>query len=732
MTSVMRWRPSLPQDQNIGRVCPPAPCTGAALADSGRMYMNQRELGPERTSSDTRESEAAPWTRRLQRVRLRTKIVVPILALAVIPATTIGLYTTSRMRDALREDVVERLAFDVASKSEVIEDFLQGVQQDLLFLGQSAVVGALVHAEATATTEELKPLRRRVEEMFLVFSQGKRAYYQLRYLSRDGREMVRLNVDTGQPTIVPADQLQEKSHRYYVQAALSLEPGEIYVSPVDLNVEHGTVERPHRAVLRYATTVTGNGRGGRGLVVVNIDVDHLFALIGPLPVGAAARVVDEDGTYLGSLGESDEHSRRYDVGQQRHLAADFSAQEVATILASPVGAITVETEDRVLSFTSVAYDSRVPGRQWLLMVAYPRGPTLAPVRQLTAFLPMALLLAVTVAGILGVLVAHYVAQPVASLRRATREITAGNLSKRVEVTTGDEIEGLANDFNTMTEQLQHAQARLSSWNEELEREVAHQTDHLHQLQTGLARTDKLAAMGQMTASIMHEIGNPMAAIKTSIQVAMEEEAAGKDYEALLSDIIEEVDRLTAFLRSFPRLSQLPDLLVRQVSLGEVVGAVTTLVTPELRSSGVALDVDLADNLPMISGDVDQLRHLLINLVLNGAQASPDGGTVLVRVQRAIPGFETQGGSGGARIDVVDHGAGMTDEILAKIWEPFFTTKANGSGLGLTICRQIVLAHAGRILVKSSPHEGTVVTVILPGVREHGSTRDHDVGVEKTS
>ncbi len=99
------------------------------------------------------------------------------------------------------------------------------MRQDLLFLSQSRAVRALADAEATVPTDGLEPSRLRVEEMFLVFSQGKRAYYQLRYLSHAGREVVRLNVEEGQPTIVPIDQLQDKSNRYYVQTALSLEPG---------------------------------------------------------------------------------------------------------------------------------------------------------------------------------------------------------------------------------------------------------------------------------------------------------------------------------------------------------------------------------------------------------------------------------------------------------------------------------------------------------------------------
>lgn len=650
------------------------------------------------------------WKIRLQRVSLRTKIVVPMVVLAVVPAMVIGVFTISRMRESLRQTLVERIAFDTASRAQIVEDFLHTLQQDLHFLSQLKVVQDLASAELAEVSEPAPILRKRVEEEFFIFSQGKRAYYQVRYLNSSGHELVRLNVENGLPAVVPFERLQDKSQRYYIKETMVLEPGEIYVSPMDLNVEYGGVEVPHRAVLRYATSVSG--RRGRGLLVINVYADYLFSLLGSLPPGTEAWWVDTDGTYLGYVGESQTKAGTYSLEKRRHLSQDYSPREASIILGSYDRRKTIETLEALVSFAAVRYLAEAPHRHWTLMISQPRAPINAPIRHLTVFLSVVMVLVIAVAGLLGILVAHYLARPVAILRQATREIAAGDLSKHVEVTTGDEIQGLAIDFNVMTERLHEAQEHLSAWNVELEREVARQTEELQRLQSGLARTDKLASIGQMTAGVMHEVGNPLAAIKTKIQVAEEEADLCADCRSVLSEIIREVDRLSAFLRSFSRLARLRSPQMGNLSLGELVQSVTALVTEELQRKGVSLRVETAEEVPTIRGDADQLRQLLINLVLNAAEASPDGGEILVRVRRLDP-FQKIEPAGGVNIDVVDHGLGMSQEIIAKIWDPFFTTKAEGTGLGLAICRQIVQDHGGAIQVRSKPGEGTVVSLTFP-------------------
>lgn len=659
------------------------------------------------------------WRRRLQHVRVRTKIVVPMVILAVVPAIFVGLFTISSVRTALRTTAIQRLEFDAASRVRTISEFLEDVRGNLRFVSELTAVQDLAGAMASITAERRNDLRRVAERELAIFAQGKRAYYQVRYLDETGSEVIRLNIDQGQVEIVQPERLQDKGDRYYVREALALEPGQIYVSPMDLNVEHGQVELPYRGVVRYAVRVRGSDGRGCGLVVINLYADYVLSLLAPLPAATEAWLVDQDGTYLGYVGESEVRRKLFRLGQGRRLSQDFSSKEASAILENRRAHSILDTSGAFVAFARIEPGGGTEG-PWRLLVAYPRAPIDAPIRHLTAFLSIVLTFAVLAAGVLGVLTGSYLARPIMRLRRATREIAAGDLSRHVDITTGDELEGLASDFNAMTKRLLEARARVSAWNEKLEREVARQTDDLHQLQSALARADKMASIGQMTAGVMHEVGNPLAAIKTKIQVTEEDGTLCSNCQSLCCEILLEVDRLTTFLRSFSRLGKAREPCMELVFMAGVVQGVTTLVTPELRRRGISLRVASSGDTPTIRGDAEQLRHLLMNLILNAMEASSHGDEVLVDVRGLPSGVEESAAAGGVRIEVIDRGSGIPPEIVDRIWDPFFTTRSEGTGLGLSICRQIVEDHQGTIQVRSDADDGTVVTLTFPACEDEGT------------
>ncbi|MBI3008168.1 MAG: HAMP domain-containing protein [Candidatus Omnitrophica bacterium] len=654
------------------------------------------------------------WKHRLQHVRLRTKIVSPMVALAIIPAITIGIFTISRMQNSLREGAIQRVEFDTASKARAVEEFLNVVQQDLRFLSQIKEIQELVTAETAGSPDMIEALRQKVEQEFLIFSQGKRAYYQVRYMNSAGYEVVRLNVENGLPQIVPYVQLQDKSNRYYVKAALTIEPGQIYVSPMDLNIEYGKVELPPLGVVRYAIPVLGEKGVGRGLLIINIYAHHLLSIIEPIAPGVEAWLVDHGGTYLGYVGESEERRNLFSLEKQRHLSRDYTPEQIRAILPESGGGQLVKTGRDFLSSASMAIDQQDSQRRWTLMIGHPKAPIEQPIRHLTTFLMVVVTFVIAVAAILGMLIGDYLVRPIVRLQHATRDIAAGDLEKHLNITTGDEIEKLANDFNTMTQHLRQAREHLSEWNLELKREVERQTEMLHQIQSGMARADKLASIGQITAGVLHEVGNPLAAIKTKIQVAGEDKDLCKECHGLLTEIIREVDRLAAFLHSFSRLARLGgDQIKENVSLSEVTQSVVRLVSADLRKKGMILRCEVAKDTPNVHGVADQLRQLLMNLILNAADASRDGGEIVVKIQRFAPAPGPAGASGIARLEVIDKGEGISPDILDRIWDPFFTTKHEGTGLGLAICRQIVQDHGGTIKIDSEPGKGTVVAVTFP-------------------
>lgn len=320
------------------------------------------------------------------------------------------------------------------------------------------------------------------------------------------------------------------------------------------------------------------------------------------------------------------------------------------------------------------------------------------------FFVVALALMLGVSTLTGALLAHYVTRPVAVLRAATREIAAGDLSSRVVINTRDEIESLAADFNTMTERLTTALDQLSQWNAGLQQEVERRTGEIRGLQRGFARVDRLACVGQMTASIMHEIGNPLAAIKTKIQVAEEREGA----TPALTSVLAEVDRLIGVLRSYSRLSRLQSRAFAALDIGEVLRGVAVLVTPELARNGVTLECVIPDRVPPIHGDADRMRQLFINFILNAAEAIPAGGGQ-VRITVRVSGA----GARPVAVEVADTGTGIPADMLERLWDPFVTTKPDGTGLGLAIAKQIVGDHDGSVHVESRLGEGTTIRVELP-------------------
>jgi signal transduction histidine kinase len=229
----------------------------------------------------------------------------------------------------------------------------------------------------------------------------------------------------------------------------------------------------------------------------------------------------------------------------------------------------------------------------------------------------------------------------------------------------------------------------------------------HAVQERLTRAEHLAHIGQMAASLAHEIKNPLAGISGAIQVIRDGLPADDDRRPILGDVLRQITRLDGTVRDLLVYARPKPPRLRSCDLNEVVERVLTFMSgePELRRVRVEFTADAS--LPLVEADETQIEQVLINLVLNAAQASPDGGQVHVYTELN----ETH-----MRLAVEDRGHGMHPDVQARAFEPFFTTKARGTGLGLPICRRIVELHSGTIEVASQLGRGTRVTVELPRKR----------------
>jgi signal transduction histidine kinase len=233
-------------------------------------------------------------------------------------------------------------------------------------------------------------------------------------------------------------------------------------------------------------------------------------------------------------------------------------------------------------------------------------------------------------------------------------------------------------------------------------------------------SEKLAATGRLAASIAHEINNPLEAIKNALYLLTNKIAADDPNAKFLQIATKETDRVSRILRQMLGFYRAPKM--EPTDINRLIEESEALIEKHLKQNRVKIDNDLDAQLPPVIASADQLKQVLLNLMLNGQQAMPEGGTIFVstRVSHgADPEFLM---SDSVHIQIRDTGKGIAEENLPHIFEPFFSTKdEKGTGLGLWVSQGIVQAHGGSIKLRSREGGGTVFSVALPigGPSEHG-------------
>jgi signal transduction histidine kinase len=230
------------------------------------------------------------------------------------------------------------------------------------------------------------------------------------------------------------------------------------------------------------------------------------------------------------------------------------------------------------------------------------------------------------------------------------------------------------------------------------------------MQARLREAEKLAEVGQLAASLAHEIKNPLAGISGAIQVIRAGLRQSDPHWPVLGEVLRQITRLDRTVKDLLVYARPKPPRYQRCELRRAIERVLTLLRKEPEFERVRFEYRVGRELPEIAADENQLEQVVMNLLLNAAQASaPDG---LVRLVASAQD---------ARVELVvsDRGCGMNPEVLRRALEPFYTTKARGTGLGLPICQKIVEAHGGRLAIRSAPGEGTEVTVELL-VRPPGS------------
>lgn len=266
-----------------------------------------------------------------------------------------------------------------------------------------------------------------------------------------------------------------------------------------------------------------------------------------------------------------------------------------------------------------------------------------------------------------------------------------------------------------------ARAALARQTEDLLRANA----QLVEVKDQLNRSERLAAVGQMVASVAHEVGTPLHSIAWHVQALGEEAGVTSDMKKRVSVIEDQLGRVVRIIQDLLSSTRQRKPEAIWVPVDRVIDPVVALMEPAFHAKGVALTVERTGTLPLVWADAEKIHQVLVNLLTNALAATPPDGTVVVGGGTRSPSAdELESGRRMAdamttmvTITVRDTGCGMPPDDVRKAFEPFFTTKAvgTGTGLGLFLSREIVVAHGGQLSLESDIGKGTVVTISLPGL-----------------
>ncbi len=282
---------------------------------------------------------------------------------------------------------------------------------------------------------------------------------------------------------------------------------------------------------------------------------------------------------------------------------------------------------------------------------------------------------------------HYV-RPVEKLARAAEKVAAGDLSQEIPVSGRDEVGRLTRSFNGMIVKLRQ--------NRELEEKVR--------------ESQYLSQLGRLSSGVAHEIRNPLNFIGLAVDhldalTDGKSPDAAREKEQVIARIKEEIRRLNELVTNFVTYGRPPELHSTKVSIPEIAEGVLKMAEGKIRDQRIRCAVEFGEG-PEIMADPDMIRRAVMNIVLNAIEAMPNGGELKVSAGPS--------GDGGYALEVGDTGTGIAPGDRDRIFEPYFTTKTSGLGLGLVLTRKIVEAHGGTIVVDSQPGSGTRIRVLLPG------------------
>lgn len=431
---------------------------------------------------------------------LARRIYFAFLVAAVLPTAIAGIIGITLSLDALRQETLRNLSQEVSIRAKGLSMFFDQLSAELFFLAKAPALDDLRNAIKAGDPQRIRSTIARIEQDYSTLAAAYPYIYQIRFLSAEGRELVRVDKRDGKVIIVENTKLQDKSDRYYFREVIAHPVGALYVSPLDLNIEHGQVEQPERPVIRVAVAVGSGGGRSEGVLIVNLHADIVLSQIEQMASArkGTAYLFDQSGHYLSrSSGETAGFAMRPVAA----LESAFGEDNLKKLLGAADG--TLSTGGSIVAHAAVEFGhayAKTEGARWVIAGSFPERALFFSLFNLyMLYAVLAISLIVTAVG--GYALSRRLLGPVDVLARETEAIAAGDFSRRVNISGDDEIADLGGKFNVMTDRLSGLYRTLEAHRHSLEDEVAARTRELNHERASLVAIIQHTGDGILVVSV---------------------------------------------------------------------------------------------------------------------------------------------------------------------------------------------------------------------------------------
>ncbi|MCX6551619.1 MAG: cache domain-containing protein, partial [Acidobacteria bacterium] len=616
---------------------------------------------------------------------IQGRLVRNFLLAILLPALVTTIVGVGMIRQRVFDQAQAQVNADLEAAKEIYQSTVDRLEDAIrIHATRMVIYGALSRGDTTGLAEEMDRIRQaeRLDVLTLTDASG-RLFYRSRSpetprgqpLNDDLVTRVLENLQPAASTeVVPESWLEQESAALARQAAMTLQPTPRARPARDTQVRSGMVVRA------AAPVFTPAGR-------------QLGVLYGAVLINRNYQIVDK---IRQTVFKEEEYKGR-PIGTATIFQGDV---RISTNVRSPDGSraigtqVSSEVADEVLARGGTWRGRAFVVDDWYLSAYAPihslSGATIGMLyvgvleRPFTDSLWRSLLVFLGIAAggvalvhLMAVRVARRISRPIHSMTVAAQRIAQGDYSRKVDESSHDELGYLGYSFNTMMAELQRAHQALKESADELERKVEQRTAELKRMQAQMIQSEKMVAIGKLAAGVAHEINNPLTGVLTNSSLMLEDLADDHPWREDLQTIVNETLRCRKIVKGLLDFARQTKPQRTQLNLNQVVEDVLALVRNQTVFRSVRIVNTLDENLPSVLADADQMRQVVLNIILNAVESMPQGGELTL--SSGLDASRTH-----VEIRIGDTGPGIPDEVRGRIFEPFFTTKKTGTVLGLAV------------------------------------------------